>query len=88
MIRLSELQDIPEVVKTDLANEHVKVLEVIKIVAHSLKEKVREQLRVLETPHEFEKDVKNAATIGDPNLIPSLLEQYNTVVRALDFGTR
>jgi len=29
----------------------VKVLEVIKIVAHSLKEKVREQLRVLETPH-------------------------------------
>ena len=24
LIRLSELQDIPEVVKTDLANEHVK----------------------------------------------------------------
>jgi hypothetical protein len=53
LIRLSELQSpMPEVVKTDLANEHVKVLEVIKIVeTHGLKEKVWEQLRVLETPH-------------------------------------
>lgn len=52
LIRLSELHDIPEVVKTDLANEHVKVLEVIKIVeTHGLKEKVWDQLRVLETPH-------------------------------------
>ena len=34
--------------------------------------------------HEFEKDVIDAATIGDPGLIPSLLEQYNQDVRALD----
>ncbi len=27
--------------------------------------------------HEFEKDVINAATKGDPNIIPSLLEQYS-----------
>ena len=52
LIRLSELQDIPEAVKTDLVNEHAKVLEVIKIVeTHGLKEKVWEQFRVLETPH-------------------------------------
>ena len=43
LIRLSELPDIPEVVKTDLVNEHAKVLEVIKIVeTHGLKEKVWE----------------------------------------------
>lgn len=35
--------------------------------------------------HEFEKDVIDAATVGDPNIIPSLLEQYNADVRALDF---
>ena len=38
--------------------------------------------------HEFEKDVIEAATIGDPNLIPALLEQYNEDVRALDLGAR
>ena len=27
--------------------------------------------------HEFEKDVIDAARTGDPNTIPSLLEQYN-----------
>jgi hypothetical protein len=27
--------------------------------------------------HEFEKDVIDAATTGDPNLITSLLDQYN-----------
>jgi len=35
--------------------------------------------------HEFEKDAINAATNGDPDTIPSLLEQYNEDVRALDF---
>jgi hypothetical protein len=34
--------------------------------------------------HEFEKDVLDAA-IGDPNIIPGLLEQYSSGVRALDF---
>jgi len=38
--------------------------------------------------HEFEKSVIDAATIGDPNMIPSLLEQYNVDVRALDFIPR
>jgi hypothetical protein len=37
--------------------------------------------------HEFEKDVIDAATIGDPGIIPGLLEQYNADVRALDFST-
>lgn len=35
--------------------------------------------------HEFEKNVIDAATNGDPNTIPGLLEQYNQDVRALDF---
>ncbi|HEX7178439.1 MAG TPA: hypothetical protein VF220_01855, partial [Nitrososphaeraceae archaeon] len=34
--------------------------------------------------HEFERDVIEAATIGDPGLISGLLEQYNEDVRALD----
>jgi len=34
--------------------------------------------------HEFEKNVIEAATIGDPNIIPGLLDQYNEDVRALD----
>jgi hypothetical protein len=34
--------------------------------------------------HEFEKNVIEAATIGDPNQIPNLLEQYSADVRALD----
>ena len=38
--------------------------------------------------HEFEKDVIDAATIGDPNIIPSLLEQYNADVRELDLIPR
>ena len=38
--------------------------------------------------HEFEKNVIDAATIGDPGLIPSLLEQYNADVRALDLIPR
>jgi len=38
--------------------------------------------------HEFEKNVIEAATIGDPNIIPALLEQYNEDVRALDLGAR
>ena len=38
--------------------------------------------------HEFEKDVIDAATVGDPNIIPSLLEQYNEDVRALDLTPR
>lgn len=38
--------------------------------------------------HEFEKDVIEAATIGDPNTIPGLLEQYNENVRALDLIPR
>jgi len=37
--------------------------------------------------HEFEKNVIEAATIGDPTTIPGLLEQYNQDVRALDFTT-
>lgn len=36
--------------------------------------------------HEFEKNVIDAATNGDPNLISGLLEQYGEDVRALDFG--
>jgi hypothetical protein len=35
--------------------------------------------------HEFEKNVVDAATIGDPGLISGLLEKYNQAVRALDF---
>ena len=38
--------------------------------------------------HEFEKAVIDAATVGDPNIIPSLLEQYNADVRALDLIPR
>jgi hypothetical protein len=38
--------------------------------------------------HEFEKDVIEAATIGDPGIIPALLEQYNEDVRALDLTPR
>jgi hypothetical protein len=34
--------------------------------------------------HEFEKAVIDAATAGDPNIIPGLLEQYSEDVRALD----
>jgi hypothetical protein len=30
--------------------------------------------------HEFEKDVIDAATVGDPGLIPGLLEKYNQEV--------
>jgi hypothetical protein len=30
--------------------------------------------------HEFEKAVIDAATVGDPNIIPSLLEKYNQEV--------
>ncbi len=35
--------------------------------------------------HAFEKAVIEAATIGDPGIIPDLLEQYNQDVRTLDF---
>jgi len=38
--------------------------------------------------HELEKNVIEAATIGDPNIIPRLLEQYNADVRALDLTPR
>jgi hypothetical protein len=38
--------------------------------------------------HEFEKDVIDAASTGDPNTIPGLLEQYNEDVRALDLIPR
>ena len=38
--------------------------------------------------HEFEKDVIEAASTGDPSIIPGLLEQYNEDVRALDLATR
>ena len=38
--------------------------------------------------HEFEKNVIEAATIGDPTTIPGLLEQYSEDVRALDFASR
>ena len=38
--------------------------------------------------HEFEKDVIDAAKSGDLGLIPSLLEQYNEDVRALDLIPR
>ena len=34
--------------------------------------------------HEFEKDVLDAS-IGNPELIPGLLEQYTSDVRELDF---
>lgn len=37
--------------------------------------------------HEFEKNVIDAASKGDPNLIPNMLEQYNQDVRAYDFST-
>ena len=36
---------------------------------------------------EYEKNVINAATLGSPEEIPSLLDQYVTDVRALDFST-
>jgi hypothetical protein len=36
--------------------------------------------------HEFEKDVIDAATIGDPGLIPGLLEQYKDQVSRLFTG--
>jgi hypothetical protein len=35
--------------------------------------------------HEFEKAVIEAATIGESNIIPGLLEQYTSDVRELDF---
>jgi len=38
--------------------------------------------------HEFEKDVIEAATTGDPNLIPGLLEQYSEDVRVLELTPR
>ena len=38
--------------------------------------------------HEFEKNVIEGATNGDPNLISGLLEQYNQDVRALDLIPR
>ena len=36
--------------------------------------------------NEFERDVINAATIGDPNIILGLIEQYTSDVRAIDFS--
>ena len=36
--------------------------------------------------HEFEKDVIDAATTGDPGLIPVLLQQYNDQVARLFTG--
>jgi hypothetical protein len=36
--------------------------------------------------HEFEKDVIDAATIGDPGIIPGLLQQYNDQVSRLFTG--
>ena len=36
--------------------------------------------------HEFEKDVIDAATIGDPGIIPGLLQQYNDQVARLFTG--
>ncbi len=36
--------------------------------------------------HEFEKNVIDAATTGDPNTITGLLEQYSEDVSALDFS--
>ena len=38
--------------------------------------------------HELEKNVIRAATIGDPGIIPALLDQYNQDVRALDLTPR
>jgi len=38
--------------------------------------------------HEFEKAVIDAATNGDPNTIPGLLEQYSEDVRALHLAPR
>ena len=35
--------------------------------------------------HEFEKNVIEAATVGNSDTIPGLLEQYSEDVRALDF---
>ena len=35
--------------------------------------------------HEFEKDVLDAA-VGDPNIIPGLIDQYTSDVRAIDFS--
>ena len=37
--------------------------------------------------HEFEQDVLDAATMGNPDTISGLLEQYSNDVRALDFST-
>lgn len=37
--------------------------------------------------HEFEKNVIDAATVGNPDTIPGLLEQYSNEVRGLDFST-
>jgi hypothetical protein len=36
--------------------------------------------------HEFEKAVIDAASVGDPNIIPGLLEQYNQAVQRLFTG--
>lgn len=38
--------------------------------------------------HEFEKNVIEAATVGNPDAIPGLLEQYIEDVRALDLAPR
>jgi uncharacterized membrane protein (DUF106 family) len=39
--------------------------------------------------HEFEKDVIDAVKSGDPNIIPSLLEQYNQdVLRTFELTPR
>jgi len=38
--------------------------------------------------HEFEKNVIDAATSGDPNAIANLLEQYSEDVRALNLTPR
>jgi hypothetical protein len=38
--------------------------------------------------HEFEKAVIEAASVGDPTIIPGLLEQYIADVRALDLAPR
>jgi hypothetical protein len=38
--------------------------------------------------HEFEKDVIDAASTGDPDTIPGLLQQYSEDVRALELTPR
>ena len=38
--------------------------------------------------HEFEKNVIEAATVGNSDTIPGLLEQYSEDVRALDLTPR